>query len=102
MIKNLTIALLTLLVLGGCGDSEPRPKTINISLDSTVSDTTETDNGKAAWYVVMDSPKQESNVIQNSPKDIVLEALFDRCEEFGWLSEEDISACIKQEAFRDL
>ena len=93
--KNLTTLLLTLLFLGGCGDSEPKPKTIDISLDSM-----ESDNGKADWYVVLDSPKGESNIIQNSPKDIVFEALFDRCEEFGWLSEEDISACIKQEAFR--
>ena len=39
---------------------------------------------------------------QEEQKEIVLVALFDRCVNFGWEGEKEISACIKQEAYRDL
>lgn len=35
-------------------------------------------------------------------REVILTALFDRCSEFGWQSDADISACVKQEAYRDL
>jgi len=38
---------------------------------------------------------------EESAREIIFTALFDRCSDFGWLSEDDISACIKQEAYRD-
>ena len=35
-------------------------------------------------------------------REVILTALFDRCSEFGFISDDDINACIKQEAYRDL
>ena len=35
-------------------------------------------------------------------REVILTALFDRCSQFGWISDDDIKACIKQEAYRDL
>ena len=35
-------------------------------------------------------------------REVIFTALFDRCSEFGWQSDADISACIKQEAYLDL
>jgi len=33
---------------------------------------------------------------------IILAALVDRCNDFGWKSEDNIASCVKQEAYRDL
>ena len=103
MTKNLTTLLLTLLVLGGCGDSEPKPKTIKLSMDSMIkSDENEKVTKDAGWYVVIDDYGGKNDEESKSLKNTIFTALFDRCEEFGWSEDEDIAACIKQEAFRDL
>ena len=101
--KHLTTLLLTLLVLGGCGDSEPKPKTIKLSMDSMIkSDENEKVTKDAGGYVVIDDYGGKNDEENKSLKDTIFTALFDRCEEFGGSEDEDIAACIKQEAFRDL
>ena len=45
---------------------------------------------------------EAEEIYEKESKEVIFTALFDRCSEFGWISEDDISACIKQEAYRDL
>ena len=70
------------MVLGGCNKDSSPPKPERISLEA------------------LNNSSSES--LRNSSSSIIFTALFDRCSEFGWISEDDISACIKQEAYRDL
>ena len=39
---------------------------------------------------------------QELQQEIILAGLLSRCENFGWESEDNISACVQQEAYRDL
>ena len=53
-------------------------------------------------YVQRKEEKKRFEENEIETREIIFTALFDRCSEFGWISEDDISACIKQEAYRDL
>ena len=80
--KNWLVLILSIMVLGGCNNDSSPPKPERISLEA------------------LNNSSSES--LRDSSSSIIFTALFDRCSEFGWISEEDISACIKQEAYRDL
>ena len=53
-------------------------------------------------YLQQKEEKKRFEVDAIETRELIFTALFDRCSEFGWISEDDISACIKQEAYRDL
>ena len=47
--------------------------------------------------------KDEKRVAeQEYQKQLILTALVDRCNNFGWKTEDNIASCVKQEAYRDL
>jgi len=47
--------------------------------------------------------KEEIRVAEEEyQKQLILTALVDRCNNFGWKTESNIASCIKQEAYRDL
>ena len=54
------------------------------------------------WIKGEPQGKAEYPYSADETREVILTALFDRCSEFGFISDDDINACIKQEAYRDL